>query len=197
MDRARVKTVQYFSFSVAVPCCLFTEADLRGTYYNCPDRVTTAGSGQCRFSRKEFRSGRSRLGHDRWFRPMSVFKKRIPLRKVAFGSHRDHPLSAAYVRFPISTAENCQSAAVKSFGRRQAYESPRGRNPRAPGDGYGDFGFRQMSAIARPPSGSSGVNADRPLRCASARCCRDGGQLGAALSAPMITMDARGFAAGG
>ena len=86
---------------------------------------------------------------------------------------------------------------VKSFGRRQAYESPRGRNPRATGDGYGDFGFRQMSAMARPPSGSSGVNADRPLRCASARCCRDGRRLGAALSASIITIDARRSVAGG
>ena len=33
----------------------------------------------------------------------------------------------------------------------QVYESPRGRNPRAIGDGYGDFDFWQMSAMARPP----------------------------------------------
>ncbi|WP_292326426.1 hypothetical protein, partial [Mesorhizobium sp.] len=80
---------------------------------------------------------------------------------------------------------------VKSFGRRQAYESPRGRNPRATGDGYGDFDFRQMSAVVRPVSGGSGVDADGPLRCACARCCRDGGRLAAALSALMITMDVR------
>jgi hypothetical protein len=99
--------------------------------------------------------------------------------------------------FLTSSFDCGHSAFVMSFGRRQAYESPRGRNPRATGDGYGDFGFRQMSAIARPPSGSSGVNADRPARCVAARCCWDGGRLGAALSAPMITMEARGFAAGG
>jgi hypothetical protein len=34
------------------------------------------------------------------------------------------------------------SFTVKSFGRRQAYESRRGTNPRASGDGYGDFDFR-------------------------------------------------------
>ena len=37
---------------------------------------------------------------------------------------------------------------VKSFGRRQAYESPRGRNPRGTVDGYGDFDLRPMSAMA-------------------------------------------------
>jgi hypothetical protein len=94
-------------------------------------------------------------------------------------------------------AENCQSAVVKSFGRRQAYESPRGRNPRATGDGYGDFDFRLMSGMARPPPGSAAMNADRPLRCASARCCRPVGRLGAALSASGITMGACGSVAGG
>jgi len=37
---------------------------------------------------------------------------------------------------------------VKSFGRRQAYESPRGTNPRAAGDGYGDFDFRSLPRVA-------------------------------------------------
>ncbi|WP_250889003.1 hypothetical protein [Mesorhizobium sp. dw_380] len=60
-----------------------------------------------------------------------------------------------------------RSASVKSFGRRQAYESPRGRNPRATGDGYGDFDLRQMSAMARPPPRSGGFDADGPLRCAT------------------------------
>lgn len=39
---------------------------------------------------------------------------------------------------------------MKSFGRRQAYESPRGRNPRGTVDGYGDFDLRPKSATARP-----------------------------------------------
>lgn len=73
--------------------------------------------------------------------------------------------------FQSDPSETGLSARVMSFGRRQAYESPRGRNPRATGDGYGDFGFRQMSAMARPPSGSGGFDAAGPLRLASARCC--------------------------
>lgn len=86
---------------------------------------------------------------------------------------------------------------VKSFGRRQAYESPRGRNPRATVDGYGDFELRPMSAMARPPLGNAEVDADRPLRCASARSGRPCTRLIATLSAAIITMDARGSVAGG
>jgi len=86
----------------------------------------------------------------------------------------------------------CPAASVKSFGRRQAYESPRGRNPRATGDGYGDFGFRLMSSMARPSSGSAAMDSDRPLLWASARCCRPGAGPGARLSASAITMDTRG-----
>ncbi|MGP2490479.1 hypothetical protein ACTDI4_02465 [Mesorhizobium sp. PUT5] len=52
----------------------------------------------------------------------------------------------------VGLAALMPAAAVKSFGRRQAYETPRGRNPRATGDGYGDFDFWQMSAVARPVS---------------------------------------------
>jgi hypothetical protein len=37
----------------------------------------------------------------------------------------------ANVRFDISIAQSRQSASVKSFGRRQASESPRRANPRA------------------------------------------------------------------
>lgn len=84
---------------------------------------------------------------------------------------------------------------VSGAGRRTKVPEEGTRGPQA--TAMGISGFRQMSAMARPPSGSSGVNADRPARCAAARCCWDGGWLGAALSAPMITMDARGFAAGG
>jgi diguanylate cyclase (GGDEF)-like protein len=57
-----------------------------------------------------------------------------------------------------------ESAIVMSFGRRQAYESPRGRNPRATSDGYGDFNLQLVSAMARPPAGSLGIDADGPLR---------------------------------
>lgn len=59
---------------------------------------------------------------------------------------------------------------VKSFGCRQAYESLSCRNPRATVDSYGDFDFRLVSVMARPLSISLGMDADRPLRCASARC---------------------------
>lgn len=48
----------------------------------------------------------------------------------------------------------------KGFGCRRAYESLSCRNPRATVDVYGDFDLQLMSAMARPPSGSSGVNAD-------------------------------------
>ena len=54
---------------------------------------------------------------------------------------------------------------IQNGGR---YKKTRG----APGDGYGDFGFRLMSAMARPPLVIAGVGADGPLCCASARCWR-------------------------
>jgi hypothetical protein len=50
--------------------------------------------------------------------------------------------------FLTSSFDCGHSAYVKSFGRRQAYESPRGRNPRATVDGYGDFDLRLMSGMA-------------------------------------------------
>src|SRR5689334_20144465 len=50
--------------------------------------------------------------------------------------------------FGSCQAGSGQFAVVKSFGHRQAYESPRGRNPRATDDGYGDFGFRHISTMA-------------------------------------------------
>jgi hypothetical protein len=46
------------------------------------------------------------------------------------------------VRSAAVGSKSRYSASVKSFGRRQAYESRRGTNPRASGDGYGDFDFR-------------------------------------------------------
>ena len=53
-----------------------------------------------------------------------------------------------HVCFSGLAPESRTSAFVKSFGRRQAYESPRGRNPRGTVDGYGDFDLRPMSAMA-------------------------------------------------
>jgi len=78
---------------------------------------------------------------------------------------------------------------VKSFGRRQAYESPRGRNPRATTEGYGDFDLGLVSAMAQSPQGSAAIHADRPLRCASAWLCRSRARIIADLSAWMIAMD--------
>lgn len=98
---------------------------------------------------------------------------------------------------PLASSAMCGNGSVKSFGRRQAYESPRGRNPRATVEGYGDFNLRLMSARARPQPGSLVMHADRPLRCASARFCRPGSPLAAPLSATMITTDACGSVAGG
>ncbi|MER8947189.1 hypothetical protein, partial [Mesorhizobium sp. M0809] len=64
------------------------------------------------------------------------------------------------VRYRFLGARSSRFASVKSFGRRQAYETLRGRNPRATVDGYGDFELRPMSAITQPPLGSAGVDAD-------------------------------------
>jgi hypothetical protein len=89
------------------------------------------------------------------------------------------------------------TASVKSFGRRQAYESPRGRNPRATGDGYGDFDLRLVSAMTRPPLGSDGFDADGPLRLSTTLYCRLVARPDATPSASMITTDTRGSAAGG
>ena len=46
-------------------------------------------------------------------------------------------------------SESGRAGFVKSFGHRQAYESLRGRNPRATGDSYGDFGFRSLPRRVR------------------------------------------------
>src|SRR5690606_36797054 len=89
---------------------------------------------------------------------------------------------------PQAPSRAAGSFNVKSFGRRQAYESPRGRNPRATGDGYGDFELRPVSAMARPPLGGAGMDADRPLRCAFARFSRPGTRFVATLSVAIITI---------
>jgi hypothetical protein len=46
------------------------------------------------------------------------------------------------VRFARSAPQNRRTAPVKSFGRREAYESPRRTNPRAPGSGLWGFRFQ-------------------------------------------------------
>ncbi|WP_210326179.1 hypothetical protein, partial [Oricola nitratireducens] len=85
---------------------------------------------------------------------------------------------------------------VKVFGCRQAYESLSCRNPRATGEGYGDFDLRLMSAMVRRPPGSFVMDAGMPFGCASARCRQPGTRLVVALSALMITMDACGSVTG-
>jgi hypothetical protein len=45
------------------------------------------------------------------------------------------------VRFYILAAQSCPTASVKSFGRREAYESLRGTNPRAADNGLWVFLF--------------------------------------------------------
>jgi hypothetical protein len=79
--------------------------------------------------------------------------------EVARSSTTTARKQASMAAFCLVHSKNGPATFVKSFGRRQAYESPRGRNPRATGDGYGDFDLLLMSAIARPPSGSAGMNA--------------------------------------
>ena len=103
----------------------------------------------------------------------------------------------ADVRYCAANSRSCQSPSVKSFGRREAYESPRGRNPRATVDGYGDFELRPMSALARLPVGSAEVDADRPLRCSIARYWRPGTGPGGRRSASAFAVDARVSVAGG
>lgn len=82
------------------------------------------------------------------------------------------------VCYRVFSCQNGRSAPVMSFGRRRAYESPRGRNPRATVNGYGYFDLWLMSAMARPP------NADRLLRCSIARYWRPGAGPATRLSRP-------------
>jgi hypothetical protein len=53
---------------------------------------------------------------------------------------RSSPTSAS--AFLLSEPETCHSAFVKSFGRRLAYESPRGTNPRCVARGL--WGFEEL-----------------------------------------------------
>ncbi|MER9128124.1 hypothetical protein NKH81_35065, partial [Mesorhizobium sp. M0959] len=67
----------------------------------------------------------------------------------------------------------------------------------ATGDGYGDFDLRLVSAMARPPLGSGGFDADGPFRVSATRYCRVVARPDATRSASIITMDTRGSVAGG
>ncbi len=57
----------------------------------------------------------------------------------AIGSLASRLRRSAKVRFSILSPESRHSAYVKSFGRRQASESPRGTNPRCAGRGLWGF----------------------------------------------------------
>lgn len=131
-----------------------------------------------------------------WNQAPSSFRRRVGGKNLSRGSFKNgglgfveclHPrpqrpvpaIGVEYpdVRFLAGYPGSGQSASVKSFGCRQAYESPRGRNPRAAVGGYGDFDLRLMSAMARPRPGSGVMDAERPRRCASARFSRPGSRL--------------------
>ena len=84
---------------------------------------------------------------------------------------------------------------VSGAGRRTKVPEEGTRGPQC--DGYGDFDLRLRSAMARPPLRSAGMDADRPLRCASARFSRPGTRLVATLSVATVTIDARVSVAGG
>ena len=80
------------------------------------------------------------------------------------------------------------TAMAKGFGCRQAYESLSCRNPRATVVGYGDFDLRSMPAMVVSLLGSAGMDAGRPLRCASARFRRPCTLLAAILLATIVTI---------
>lgn len=150
---------------------------------------------------------RWRLAHRTRFQPhvigrnvfsMFVFPASLSrTRRSAVCPNPDPGGKNADVRFSWWWPGSGRSAHVKSFGRRQAYESPRGRNPRATVEGYGDFALRLIDAVARAQPESGAIDAGRSLRCASARLWRHGTRLVATLSAAMITTDACGSVAGG
>ncbi len=59
------------------------------------------------------------------------------------------------VRFRNADAGSCRAAYVKNFGRRQAYESRRGRNPRCPRHGL--WGFVDLLMAARLEASAGGT----------------------------------------
>ena len=52
------------------------------------------------------------------------------------------------VRFSVHQDDSCQSASVKGFGRRLAFESLRGTNPRAGSNQYGVLDFGRAVSIS-------------------------------------------------
>lgn len=93
--------------------------------------------------------------------------------------------------FDIPIAQCRQSASVKSFGRRQAYESRRGTNPRAARVVYGDFGLRRVLRVARRSVGSTRRDTDEAHCRSIERFARCGERLGYALLAPLMSFGAR------
>ena len=80
---------------------------------------------------------------------------------------------------------------MKSFGRRQAYESRRRTNPRAASVVYGDFGLRPVLRVARRSVGSTRRDADEAHCRSIERFARCGEGLGYALLAPLTSFGAR------
>jgi hypothetical protein len=67
-------------------------------------------------------------------------------------------------RFRPARVKTEQTADLKSFGRRKAYESRRGTNPRAARKVYGDFGFWPALERARGLAERVSVDTDRRHR---------------------------------
>lgn len=93
-------------------------------------------------------------------------RHRQSLAMTGLGQTYDFGPSRMSVRYHAFGATSGLTAPVKSFGRGRRTKVPDEGTPRATGDGYGDFDLQLMSAIARPPSVSRAMDADRPLRCA-------------------------------
>jgi hypothetical protein len=83
------------------------------------------------------------------------------------------------------------SCLVKSFGRRQAYESRRGTNPRAARVVYGDFGLWPLLRVAGRLAGCARRDADEAHCRSIERFARCGERLGYALLASLMSFGAR------
>lgn len=128
---------------------------------------------------------KAQRGHSRQDRLMS-----------AQGQSETLAVRALISAFRVSSAGSGQSASVKSFGRREAYESPRGRNPRTPVEGYGDFDLRLMCAVAGSQSESGMLDGGQVASLRTRAAFRVWPRLAATLSAAMIATDACGSVAG-
>ncbi len=126
-------------------------------------------------------------------RPLATF--RLGEGNGLQGSAKD--FASARECLPSITAGSSASTSVKSFGRREAYESPRGRNPRTPVEGYGDFSLRLMCAVPGSQSGSGMIDGGQVASLRARVAFRAWPRLAATLSAAMITKDACGSVAGG